>query len=170
MRQNDAGVCRKDAGNGLAPGVCLARRYYDRVMRVSRRSARPRVRVVACLRSRYVSADPDGVGTGSRDHRGGDDGRLSPCRDYVGPFRPSDPGYPRTRSVGTEGYLALANALRPDQPFPELILVAISPEAPLVVLEGHVRLTAAMLRPDLAPAELSVIVGYSDAITQWSCY
>jgi len=49
-------------------------------------------------------------------------------------------------------------------------LVVVGPEAPLVVLEGHVRLTAAMLRPDLAPAELSVIVGYSDAITQWSCY
>ena len=70
----------------------------------------------------------------------------------------------------TAGYLALADTLRPDQPFPELILVAKDALAPLVVLEGHVRLTTAMLRPDLLPATLPVIIGFAEAIEQWGCY
>jgi hypothetical protein len=40
----------------------------------------------------------------------------------------------------------------------------------LVVLEGHVRLTALALRPDLLPPELEVLLGRSLRIAEWACW
>ena len=40
----------------------------------------------------------------------------------------------------------------------------------LVVLQGHARLTAFMLRPDTLPAELEVLVGSSPAMTGWGLW
>jgi hypothetical protein len=40
----------------------------------------------------------------------------------------------------------------------------------LVVLEGHVRLTAFMLARDQLPPELEVLVGSSPATTRWDCW
>ena len=40
----------------------------------------------------------------------------------------------------------------------------------LVVLEGHVRLTAFMLARDQLPPELEVLVGSSPAMTRWDCW
>jgi hypothetical protein len=51
--------------------------------------------------------------------------------------------------------------------FAELILVARDEASYLVVLEGHVRLTALMLDP---PDELDVIVGFSDRLAAWTLY
>lgn len=54
--------------------------------------------------------------------------------------------------------------------FPKLILVATKPGAPLVVLEGHLRLTACLLVPDCLPERLKVFVGYSPQFRQWDNY
>ena len=54
--------------------------------------------------------------------------------------------------------------------FPPLILVTTGPGGDLVVLEGHVRLTAFMLARDHLPPELDVLVGYSSAMTRWDCW
>jgi hypothetical protein len=55
----------------------------------------------------------------------------------------------------------MAEALCAGATFPELILVGKGEGSPLVVLEGHVRLTAYCLRLDCAPDALPVLVGYS---------
>jgi hypothetical protein len=63
---------------------------------------------------------------------------------------------------------ALAERLRSPTPPPELIAIARPDLAKLVVLEGHVRLTAYALFPELLPAELDVFVGTSDQVDSWS--
>jgi hypothetical protein len=62
---------------------------------------------------------------------------------------------------GNAGFWWMAEALCADATFPELILVGKDEQAPLVVLEGHVRLTAYCLRPDCTPGSLLVLVGYA---------
>jgi hypothetical protein len=42
----------------------------------------------------------------------------------------------------------------------------VDERAPLVLLEGHVRLTAYFLRPDCMPPSLSVIVGYAEGMVK----
>jgi hypothetical protein len=63
---------------------------------------------------------------------------------------------------------ALAERLRSATPPPELIAIARPDLAKLVVLEGHVRLTAYALFPELLPSELDVFVGTSDEADRWS--
>jgi hypothetical protein len=63
---------------------------------------------------------------------------------------------------------ALAERLRSSTPPPELIAIARPDLAKLVVLEGHVRVTAYALFPELLPAELDVFVGTSDQVDSWS--
>lgn len=60
----------------------------------------------------------------------------------------------------TRSFWHLAQALRAGAVFPELILVGTSPGRPLVVMEGHARLTSYFLASECIPAELGVIVGY----------
>jgi hypothetical protein len=49
----------------------------------------------------------------------------------------------------------------------ELILVTAGGSSPFVVLEGHSRLKAIALRPDVVPPELVVLCGTSPAMTSW---
>lgn len=63
--------------------------------------------------------------------------------------------------VSNEGIWSMANALAAGVSFPELIVVGEDEHMPLVLLEGHARLTAYFLRPDDMPAMLPVIVGYA---------
>lgn len=63
---------------------------------------------------------------------------------------------------------ALAERLRSPKPPPELIAIARPDLAKLVVLEGHVRLTAYALFPELLPDELDVFVGTSEQVDSWS--
>jgi hypothetical protein len=72
--------------------------------------------------------------------------------------------------VANDGFWELAAAWAAGVRFPELILVGTSEDAPLVLLEGHARLTAYFLRPDEAPAELEVIVGWSPDLPRWALY
>jgi hypothetical protein len=65
-----------------------------------------------------------------------------------------------------EGHEAIAARLRAREDH-ELIAVAPCDHSKLVLLEGHVRLTAYALFPDTLPAELEILLGVSDQITGW---
>jgi hypothetical protein len=65
---------------------------------------------------------------------------------------------------------AMAQAVADGARFPPLILVTTGLGADLVVLEGHVRLTAFMLARDHLPPELEVLVGSSPAMARWDCW
>jgi hypothetical protein len=66
----------------------------------------------------------------------------------------------------------MAQAVAEGVRLPPLILV--TPGGPggddLVVLEGHVRLTAFMLARDRLPPELEVLVGSSARMPDWDCW
>jgi hypothetical protein len=72
--------------------------------------------------------------------------------------------------VSNQEVLQMAEAFRSGARFPTLILVGKNRERPLVVLEGHMRLTAMFLAQACLPAELEVIVGFSEQIERWGCY
>jgi len=80
-------------------------------------------------------------------------------RDGVAPF-----------GVSSEWALYFADVIAGGADIPPMILVAPHEGAELVVMEGHARLTAYMLRPEALPTELQVLVGYSPEITRWGCY
>ena len=63
-----------------------------------------------------------------------------------------------------EGDRAIAEAAATN---PELIVVTDPARSRLVLLEGHVRLTAYAAFPDLLPDELELYVGTSPDITRW---
>jgi hypothetical protein len=52
---------------------------------------------------------------------------------------------------------------------PELVAVR-APGGPLVLVEGHVRLTAYALFPEHLPAELEIYLGESPRMAEWSEY
>ena len=70
--------------------------------------------------------------------------------------------------VPNDMVLTMARAVADGARFPPLILGTTSLAGDdLVLLEGHVRLTAFMLARDRLPPELEVLVGYSPAMTPW---
>lgn len=68
------------------------------------------------------------------------------------------------------GFLRLAHALDAGAAFDPPILVTAGAGAPLVVLEGHARLTAYALRPERIPAPLTAILGTSPRLPEWGEY
>jgi hypothetical protein len=67
-----------------------------------------------------------------------------------------------------EGDEAIAAALESGAPPPELIAVTNPAHAPVVLVEGHVRLTAYALFPEYLPEELEIILGVASHISDWS--
>jgi hypothetical protein len=73
--------------------------------------------------------------------------------------------------VPNDGKLEMAQAVASGARFPPLILVTAGLGGDdLVILEGHVRLTAFMLARGQLPPELEVLVGSSPAMTRWDCW
>lgn len=72
--------------------------------------------------------------------------------------------------VANDGFLSLAAHLQSGATVPPLILVRATPTDTPVVLEGHARITAYALVPDLIPPELTVLVGESPHIANWDEY
>jgi hypothetical protein len=68
------------------------------------------------------------------------------------------------------GHEPIAAALRSDSPPRELIAVTTSARSKLVLVEGHVRLTAYALYPGYLPTELELLVGVSDRIAEWALF
>ena len=64
----------------------------------------------------------------------------------------------------------IAARLRSPDPPPELILLTTPTRERLVVVEGHVRLTAYALYPECLPPELQVYVGESPEAERWGSF
>ena len=71
--------------------------------------------------------------------------------------------------VTAEGLESVARKFRPGST-PELIAVTTPVRAPVVVVEGHVRLTAYALFPQCLPPETEILLGLSEEITRWWAY
>ena len=71
--------------------------------------------------------------------------------------------------VDAESLRALAARLSSPDPPPELIAVA-EPEGDLVLVEGHLRLTAYALFPEYLPERLEILLGISERAAEWSCF
>ena len=69
--------------------------------------------------------------------------------------------------VSVEEHEPLANACLAEVPPPELIAATTDTHSPLVLVEGHFRLTAYALFPDRLPSELEILVGVSEEMTEW---
>jgi hypothetical protein len=67
-----------------------------------------------------------------------------------------------------EEHEPIAARLSSSEPPPELIVVARPDHSRLVLVEGHVRLTAYALYPDYLPAELDAFLGVSDEMGEWT--
>lgn len=50
------------------------------------------------------------------------------------------------------------------------ILVAPDDESPLVILEGHTRITGMLIRPECLPAALEALVGRASGVRDWMYY
>ena len=51
---------------------------------------------------------------------------------------------------------------------PELIAATTPALTPIVLVEGHVRVTAVALFPELVPEELEILLGVSPEMARWS--
>jgi hypothetical protein len=71
--------------------------------------------------------------------------------------------------VDAESLRPIAARLRSDEPPPELIAVATL-DGPLVLVEGHVRLTSYALYPECLPPLLEILLGLSERADEWSEY
>lgn len=67
-------------------------------------------------------------------------------------------------------FFDVAEAIKKGAKLPRLIFVARDEKSTVVVLEGHVRLTAYMLVPAYIPPKLEVLIGYSPKLTSWELY
>lgn len=72
--------------------------------------------------------------------------------------------------VPSSGLVFMTNELQQGAQFPPLILIAKDANTYLVVMEGHMRLTAYLMAPESIPSELGVLLGTSEQMTQWGCY
>lgn len=63
----------------------------------------------------------------------------------------------------------IAARLRSPDPPPELIAVK-TPAGPLVLVEGHVRLTSYAVWPEFLPPRLEIYVGIAEDVAGWSEY
>jgi hypothetical protein len=72
--------------------------------------------------------------------------------------------------VNNRQYMEAARHVKKHGFFPKLILISTQPGAPVVVLEGHLRLIAYLMEPDGIPNNLIAIIGYSPEFSDWDLY
>ncbi len=75
-------------------------------------------------------------------------------------------------NVKNDGFIEGARYALAGNSFPPMILVSDYENENIIVLEGHLRLTAYMLVPDAIPDNLKVMVGYAEKeeLMKWSLY
>lgn len=73
-------------------------------------------------------------------------------------------------SESNDRFLEVAEKIKKGAKFPELILVSKGDNEDLVVLEGHLRLTAYGLAPEFISETIEVIVGFSKDLDKWGLY
>ena len=71
--------------------------------------------------------------------------------------------------VPNDGFREVAASWEVGVPFPPLIVIGPVEGGPLVLLEGHGRLTGYFLAR-AAPADLPVLGGWAAGLSRWSCY
>ncbi len=64
----------------------------------------------------------------------------------------------------------VANIIKSGAKLPEMIIVGEDEHSKLVVVEGHVRLTAYFLVPEMIQKETEAIIGFSKDIRNWGNY
>lgn len=67
------------------------------------------------------------------------------------------------------GFIKAAEDFEKGKKFPEMILISTDDKSPLVVLEGHLRITSIFLSNKI-PGELEVIIGFSPSMRGWTGY
>ncbi len=72
--------------------------------------------------------------------------------------------------VSNRQYLEAARHVKKHGFFPKLILVSTQPGAPVVVIEGHLRLTAYLMEPQGIPNKMIAVIGYSPDFKDWDLY
>ena len=72
--------------------------------------------------------------------------------------------------VTAEWHEPIAASLRSAKPPSELIAVARPDRSQLVLVEGHVRLTAYALYPEYLPDELEIVLGTAEEMDRWTEY
>jgi hypothetical protein len=72
--------------------------------------------------------------------------------------------------VSNKGFWEIHAEIKKGKTFPYMIFVAKNKKSRIVILEGHARLTSYYLEPKLIPAEIEIIVGYSDKMVNWNLY
>lgn len=89
-----------------------------------------------------------------------------------GSRRPADAAATLRREAPDEvaWHEPIARRLVSGPPLPELIVIRLREGERLVVLEGHVRLTAFALFPEALPDELEVLLGESPRLVRWTSY
>jgi len=69
-----------------------------------------------------------------------------------------------------DAFLAVSARLCAGEQLGTTVLVAPDRAAALVVLEGHTRVTAMLLRPECMPAEVPMLVGFAAGVREWPYY
>lgn len=76
----------------------------------------------------------------------------------------------RAQDRPNDGFRALASRLCAGADLGMPIAIASGPATPLIVLEGHTRVTAMALRPECLPAHIELYVGFAAAVRDWMYY
>ena len=74
------------------------------------------------------------------------------------------------RGADVAGHEPIAAALRRTPPPPELIALTTPDLRPLVLVEGHVRLTSYAIFPECLPRRLEILLGVSSQAACWSLF
>ena len=69
-----------------------------------------------------------------------------------------------------DAFHAVAARLCAGEALGTCILIAPDTASPLVILEGHTRVTAMLLRPDCLPDQTSLLVGFASGVRDWMYY
>ena len=69
-----------------------------------------------------------------------------------------------------DGFLALAERLCAGDDLGMPVLIAPDHDSPPVILEGHTRVTAMLLRPDCLPDPVEFYVGFAPEVRDWMFY
>lgn len=76
----------------------------------------------------------------------------------------------RAQDRPNDGFNALAERLCAGADVGLPIAIAADPASPLIVLEGHTRVTAMALRPDCLPESVPLYAGFAAGVRDWMYY
>lgn len=76
----------------------------------------------------------------------------------------------RAQDRPNDGFHALAERICSGGDLGIPLAIATDRASPLILLEGHTRVTAMALRPDCLPPELALLVGFAPGVREWMYY